>query len=535
MFGEYLVSKNMITREALNDALRAQRYMRLKLGRVLRDLGHLDQRSLDRSLWFYFRPECKDSVEVLRQRLEAARKDEQNLCWGIERSLIFVGPPDPLGDNQLEFLTTFFRDQVIEEWEKRSQHPMRLLTVGTEVYDFLHGTISEVKGGNGSFEISKRESEEQYLRTSGPYSSLFRECLERAKALKASDIHIEPKESSVAIRFRIHGDLHEWKTVASEHREQLTNVIKRVSSLDIAITDRPQDGRAAFSSLRLDVRVNSLPTIYGEKVVMRLLEQDRDFDLRKLGIEEETLGSLSQSVREKNGLVIISGPTGSGKTTTLYSLLASLDHQKLNITTLEDPVEYRLPGINQVQVNGRLDFNLALRALMRQDPDVILVGEIRDRETAELCFKAAATGHLVISTLHANGAREVIERLETIGIDRYSIASNLRFSGAQRLVKKICPHCSRVPGKEELREFFRLAGATAKEDGLFRVRNPQGCERCQHGIVGRLPVLEYIKQEQIRHLLKSRDPNSTFIGLRDAAVKYAVQGIIGMYEALGAA
>ncbi|MGE4233058.1 MAG: GspE/PulE family protein [Bacteriovoracia bacterium] len=533
MFGEYLVGKNIISREALNDALRAQRYMRLKIGRVLRDLGHFDQRSLDRSLWFYFKPECRDSVEVLRQKLEVARKDERNLCWGVERTLIYIGQ-DEKGPT---FLATYFRDQVVEEWERRSEKSMRLLTVGPEVFDFLQSTISEIKSGPGTFEVSKRETEEQYLRSGGPYSSLFRECIERAKTIKASDIHIEPKENSIEIRFRVHGNLFPWKMVAKEHLEQLVNLIKRLCSLDIAVTDRPQDGRASFPSLSLDVRASFLKTIYGEKIVLRLLEQDRDFDLKKLGIDDDALKNLTRSVEEKNGLVIISGPTGSGKTTTLYSLLASLNHQKLNITTLEDPVEYRLPGINQVQVSKRLDFNSALRALMRQDPDVILVGEIRDKETADLCFKAAATGHLVISTLHANGAREVVERLETIGIDRYSIASNLRFSGAQRLIQKLCLRCSRVPGKEEVREFLRLAGTSAKEDGQFRILNPEGCENCQHGVVGRIPVLEYINQSQIKHVLKSRDSNtqSAFVGLRDSAVKYAVQGIIGMYEALGAA
>lgn len=315
-----------------------------------------------------------------------------------------------------------------------------------------------------------------------PVSLLINEALKSAREKNASDIHFEPREDQYQIRFRILGDLCVWKTLPKEITEIVIQKCKVIFNLDLGISGKPQDGRATFKEYRYDVRYSSMPTIYGDKIVLRILRQDRVFDLKSSDISARDTDVLLSSLKHKEGLVIISGPTGSGKTTTLYGLVSAIDGLKKNVSTLENPVEYRLPGITQTDVGEKgMSFAQGLRALMRQDPDVILVGEIRDEETAELCFKAASTGHLVLSTIHANSALEVVQRLEKLGVERYLVESCLKLSVAQRLVQILCPIC-------------------ATNSGNFddtKMRNPHGCEDCHEGISGRKPIVEYVTQKEL--------------------------------------
>ncbi|MCX6125182.1 MAG: ATPase, T2SS/T4P/T4SS family, partial [Proteobacteria bacterium] len=275
---------------------------------------------------------------------------------------------------------------------------------------------------------------------------------------------------------------------------------------------------------------------HGDKIVLRLLDQERQFRIEESGLQQEALSNLKSASEQKNGLIIISGPTGSGKTTTLYGLINSLDHKTKNITTLEDPSEYELFGVTQTEISRHLTFASALRALMRQDPDVILLGEIRDEETAKLSFKIANTGHLVISTLHANGAIESIERLKALGVDDFSISSSLRFTGAQRLVKKLCEHCS-IPVITEAESPYYLEKLRAiRERELvkpkYRTRNPNGCDRCKGGINGRIPILEYAGSEGVAAYLKGSPRKECLqTSLQDAAFNLAAQGLIDLEEA----
>ncbi|MGE0631483.1 MAG: GspE/PulE family protein [Pseudobdellovibrionaceae bacterium] len=343
--------------------------------------------------------------------------------------------------------------------------------------------------------IAKRRTSEQLLQDSGPYASLLRDLMQAAKSRGASDVHIEPHEQGVDLRLRIDGNLMLEKTVDVGHRESLILETKRIFGLSIGISGRPQDGRSSFPSLRLDVRVSLLPTHFGEKIVMRLLNLDASFALEQLGFLKDEQEVLERATRFDNGVVIVSGPTGSGKTRTLYSLLNKIDPRRHNIVTLEDPIEYRIDGLNQVQVSEKMTFASALRAVLRQDPDVILVGEIRDSETAKLCFQAAETGHLVFSTLHANGALEVIDRLRGLGVDDFALQSNLRLSIAQRLEQTICRECSvAVPEdyilntyREELKEYplDRRINAFQKSEECWK------CPHCNDGVSGRAPILEY--------------------------------------------
>ncbi len=342
--------------------------------------------------------------------------------------------------------------------------------------------------------IEHKETSEEKIANCAPYTSLFRDALKEAHKLNASDIHIEPTADGLQIRIRVNGDLYTHKTLCNDHRQSFIQEVKRLSNLSIAISNRPQDSRLSLPSWKLALRVNSTPTLYGEKVVLRLLDMTTDFDLATVNLSDDVVNDLKEASKEKNGVIIVSGPTGSGKTRTLFSLLNSLDKERKNIVSLEDPIEYTFKGINQIEIKEPLTFADGLRAILRQDPDVILVGEIRDYETADLCFKAAATGHLVISTLHANSATKVIERLKNMGVEQYMITSNLKFSAAQRLVKKLCDNCSKRVDKEDInnvKDGFQL-------DGL-RTQNLQGCKYCKNGISGRIPVMEYLTKSELNN------------------------------------
>lgn len=337
--------------------------------------------------------------------------------------------------------------------------------------------------------VAKRRTAEQLLSDEGPYARLLRDLVVSAKDRGASDIHIEPTESGVDFRLRVDGNLSLYKTISLEHRESLILEVKRIFGLSIGISGRPQDGRASLSGMRLDLRVSLLPTHFGEKVVMRLLNLDASFNLSELGFIEAEQRVLEKALHFEDGVVVVSGPTGSGKTRTLYSLLKALNPKLLNIVTLEDPIEYRIEGLNQVQVNRKMSFPDALRSVLRQDPDVILVGEVRDAETAKLCFQTAETGHLVFTTLHANGALEVIERLSGLGIEKIVLESNLRLSIAQRLEQKLCVHCADIPPQDVIDWYEKKDRGNLLN--FLRVKHDEGCPKCVSGTHGRVPNIEW--------------------------------------------
>lgn len=365
-----------------------------------------------------------------------------------------------------------------------------------------------------------------------PYGALYLDTICAAVGVGASDVHFEPTRSGVDIRFRVLGDMQPpWKRLELEHRRPFLTEVKRQSNLSIALTGRPQDGRASYRDWLVDARVNLVPTLHGEKVVLRLLDLKRRFSLDALQLVPRVDQAFREVLQLRNGVVLISGPTGSGKTTTLYSLLCSLDRSAKNIVTLEDPVEYGIEGLNQIPIDRHVSFGSALRAVLRQDPDVILVGEIRDEETAALAFKAAATGHLVFSTVHANGAAQVVDRLLNLGVDRYTIAENLRFSAAQRLVRTLCPTCSRTADAKVLDD---LAPALLMNDmataGTFKVA--VGCDACVHGFVSRAPVVEFLNRVEVEKYLNGEHQSlrPAMYSLRDAVIELAANGRIDVRE-----
>lgn len=317
-----------------------------------------------------------------------------------------------------------------------------------------------------------------------------------------SDIHVEPYEQALVVRMRVDGVLAEKLRMPPHVAPVLVSRIKVMARLDIAERRLPQDGRIALSlgGKLVDVRVSTLPNRAGERVVLRLLDKDNaGLDLAHLGMDEDAVTVLQRALAEPNGIVLVTGPTGSGKTTTLYAALRQLNDGQRNILTVEDPVEYAVEGVGQTQVNARvgLTFAAGLRAILRQDPDVVMVGEIRDRETAEIAVQASLTGHLVLSTVHTNDAPGAITRMRDMGVEPFLLASTLRAVIAQRLVRRLCPHCSEVRELEQ-----GLAGLLRLKPGR-EVRGPAGCGECgRTGYAGRIGVFETLRiDETVRRMI----------------------------------
>ncbi len=331
--------------------------------------------------------------------------------------------------------------------------------------------------------------------------------LTQAVKEKASDIHLEPFERSFRLRFRVDGDLIEANSPSKSLQPQITSRLKILAGLDISERRLPQDGRfrIKIAGKEIDLRVSMLPTIYGEKIVIRLLDKGAlGGSIEQLGMDEETLGKFMKAVDAPHGMILVTGPTGSGKTTTLYTVLKQLNSPNYNLVTVEDPVEYQLLGVNQVAVKSEigLTFAEALRSILRQDPDIVMVGEIRDNETADIAVKAALTGHQVLSTLHTNDAAGAITRLDDMGIEPFLISSSVLLTCAQRLVRRICTNC-----KEEFvpeAEIFEKLNVEIPDAQTFY--HGRGCDRCAgRGYAGRAAVIEVLPvTESIRRLVIKR-------------------------------
>jgi len=329
-----------------------------------------------------------------------------------------------------------------------------------------------------------------------PVVRILEQILKDAVRMRASDIHVEPRGENVAVRFRIDGQLQTIAHLPADMHRYVISRIKILAGEDIAETRLPQDGRFAteIDGRPIDLRVSTLPTFWGEKAVLRILDKSRALvSLSQLGFLPDTRKAFEELINQPQGMILVTGPTGSGKTTTLYAALHSINDETKNITTVEDPIEYEVAGVNQVQVNPQIDltFASALRSILRQDPDVILVGEIRDLETAEMAFRAALTGHLVLSTLHTNDAPSAATRLVDMGVAPYIIASTVNGILAQRLVRRLCTHCRETyePKPEELERLQLTPEQTAK----LRFHRSRGCAQCRNtGYSGRIAIYELL-------------------------------------------
>ncbi|MDA0133349.1 MULTISPECIES: type IV-A pilus assembly ATPase PilB [Vibrio] len=351
----------------------------------------------------------------------------------------------------------------------------------------------------GLVDIGEDEIEniEDLSQDESPVSRYINQILLDAVRKGASDIHFEPYESMYRVRLRCDGILIEIQQPPSHLSRRLSARIKILSKLDIAERRLPQDGRIKLKlnqDTAIDMRVSTLPTLFGEKIVLRLLDSSSAaLDINKLGYSDHQKQLYLEALRRPQGMILMTGPTGSGKTVSLYTGLSILNKTEINISTAEDPVEINLPGINQVQVQPKIGFGFAeaLRSFLRQDPDVVMVGEIRDLDTAEIAIKASQTGHLVLSTLHTNSAAETVIRLSNMGVESFNLASSLSLIIAQRLARKLCPHC-RQP--QEPNSQLQHIGITSTED-IFQA-NPDGCNECTQGYSGRTGIYEVMKFDE---------------------------------------
>ena len=348
-------------------------------------------------------------------------------------------------------------------------------------------------GDEGSDDVRRLED----MASEAPVIKLVQNLVVRAVEAQASDIHIEPREDSIRVRYRIDGVLHTVETLPLSVRAALSSRVKIMAQLNIAERRLPQDGRIKMTvrGHEIDLRVSTMPTMNGESVVLRILDRSSiALEFPSLGFSGAGLAGFEKLLQEPNGIILVTGPTGSGKTTTLYTALSVLNDNGRKLFTVEDPIEYQLAGVNQIQVNPKigLTFATALRSILRQDPDIVMVGEIRDLETAEMAIRASLTGHLVLSTVHTNSAAATVTRLLDMGVEDYLLASSLKGVLAQRLVRKLCAHCA-APSDGPIAVIQRLAGAAHSKIDTSGVRVAHGCDKCrQTGFSGRTTIYELL-------------------------------------------
>jgi len=515
-FGELLVAKGLLSRDELIDVLNKQREYGGRLGEVLLRLKMLSDEDVTAALSEHFEMEYihfddaskRDIIDMDVARL-LPESIAQRFCLVALKEVdkkIVVAMADPLNVIAIDTVTLKLKRQIKPAISspREIQRAIEIIYHGSDVEEQQLRSLVEIEIGdddtkdNDAFleDIVDTDSGGEAAANKAPVIRFVDLLMSQAVKSRASDIHIEPQENSTVVRMRIDGVLRNMVPPAKKMQAAVIARIKIIAHMDIAERRLPQDGRfkMKISGRAIDVRVSTIPTIYGEKVVMRILDAAAvKHNIDQLGLEPQYLEELKDMLSQPHGIIIVTGPTGSGKSTSLYSALNYLKDPAKNITTVEDPVEYRLAGINQIQVKQdiELDFGKCLRAILRQDPDIVLIGEIRDKETVEIAIKASLTGHLVLSTFHTNDAPSAISRLLYMGIERYLLASALNLVIAQRLVRRICEHCKEpVTLKEEIIKRMRIDPDKAKDAVFYHGR---GCNSCGGtGYLGRLPIFEFL-------------------------------------------
>ncbi len=512
--GDLLIRERIVSEAQLQQALEEQKRSGRKLGRVLVENGYVTEDELLALLSHQLgipavNPAQYDIDPQAARRLpETLSRRYRALVLRDDGEECLVAMADPTDifayDHLVRALERPVRLAVAKEADLLQQID-RLYQQQSE----LHSLASEVGESVADHLFDLAGMEQSAAGEEAPVARLIRIIFESALKANASDIHIEPDAEVLRIRRRIDGVLYEQLMDERRVAPALVSRLKLMAGADISEHRLPQDGRFTLKvrGRELDVRLATMPTQHGESVVLRLLDRDASrFRLDGIGMSEELAGRFRQAIHRPHGLVLVTGPTGSGKTTTLYAALNELNRPQTKIVTVEDPVEYRLPRVNQVQVNPRigLDFATVLRTTLRLDPDIILVGEIRDAETARIALRAALTGHLVLASLHTNDAPSTLARLVDMGMEPYLVAASVRAVLAQRLVRRLCPHCRRETRPEPAQRRW-----LARHDGPLpdRFFAPAGCNQCNHtGYQGRIAVHELLElDETLRATLQRQD------------------------------
>ncbi len=563
--GEVLLKEGLITPQQLKEALDYQRAHGGRLGSILVSLGMVQDEAITAVLSRQYGVPAVNldlfDVDPNAVRLLPEETARKYMVLPLARNgstmtLAMVDPTNVFAIDDIKFMTGLNIDQVVvselslERALARYYAPEKGLVLAEKMSEFSAGlndqfSLSNLVGTNppttapvnldeamqeisealGETDLEVSETDEEVLDLSAaaadeaPVVKLVNMILVSSLEYGASDIHIEPYEKEFRIRFRVDGLLREVMRPPLKMRAGLTSRIKIMAKLDIAETRLPQDGRIKIKLKRdtgirdLDFRVSTLPTIWGEKIVLRLLDKEKlMLDMTKLGFEPESLEKFKRQIAKPYGMVLVTGPTGSGKTNTLYSALASLNTPDTNIMTAEDPVEFNLTGINQVQMKEQIGLNFAatLRSFLRQDPNIILVGEIRDFETAEIAVKAALTGHLVLSTLHTNDAPSTVSRLMNMGIEPFLVATSVNLIQAQRLIRRICTECKAPAKIQPPAQTLIELGFTPEEaskvviyEGTGKTKDGRECPRCKgSGYKGRVGLYEVMEMnDELRELI----------------------------------
>ena len=546
--GDVLVQNGVITEEDLQRGLERQKGSGRKLGETLVDEGIATEENIARALSNQFHYDMVDlsNVEIPQEILDLVPANvlKKHRAIPFEYSpdnmnVLRVAMSDPMDIAAMDDINIITNLQV---------EPVVATMGGVMLAIDRYYGQAEV---NSALEEYTREKESQMIEQEDMYSEdvnnspivqLVKGMIDQAVRQRASDIHIEPMERQVRIRYRIDGALYEKAVYSIRLLPAIVARVKIIGGMDISEKRKPQDGRITqiVDRKEFDIRVSILPTVYGEKIVMRLTSKNAlTKEKSQLGLKPDELKKFDHILKNPHGILLVTGPTGSGKSTTLYTALSELNKEDVNIITVEDPVEANIDGINQVQVNTKanLTFASALRSILRQDPDIIMIGEIRDQETASIAVQASITGHLVVSTLHTNSAASTITRLADMGIEPYLIADSTIGVIAQRLVRRLCPECKRQKkADEEELELLQL-----EPDADVTIYEPCGCSRCDGtGFKGRIGVYEIMEVSQPLKSIISKGGTAEDIKekaleegmntLRMSATKYVLEGITSVQE-----
>lgn len=546
--GDLLIAAGTITPEELDMGLQRQKETKERLGAALISAGIITEAELIEALRLQLGIEYIDlskttiPISLAQVVPKNIAKQFQVVPVRMERDELYLAMSDPMNFYAIEEVKKAVRKKIV---------PMIATAEGVEhAILVLYGN----EGAARAIEAMKREApteedngeEAQFTGNilndninDAPTIRLVNSIIERAILERASDIHIEPKEKELQVRMRIDGVLRKILTIPKNLQNSVISRLKIMSGMDIAERRVPQDGRFNVKNKKreFDLRVNSLPTVYGEKIVARLLDKRAGYlTPDSIGLMGDNLKKYQRAIHCTSGVILIAGPTGSGKSSTMNTMISQLNTEEVNVVTLEDPVEYNIDGVNQVQINEKtgMDFANGLRAILRQDPDIIAVGEIRDGETAQISMRAAITGHVVLSTIHTNDAVGTIERLEDIGVEPYLIATALRAVISQRLVRRICPKCKK--SYEATDEEVRRLGLSTEHKHIFY--RGEGCADCFNtGYRGRIGVFEILEiTPEIRPLISRQagrpaieqelaSAHSEFKTLRENAIQLVEEGI----------